>query len=533
MPAKLPRRKFIDYTTNSEEFDLDDYLLRAVPDKELLKHPEGRKYYTANNPLLFALVYYPDKLKLEGKGLTFADFHLEVSKWAAIEWTKQVDIEADPAGPIDAYICPRGMGKSTWVIDILVMWAACHGHHNYVALFADTPTQAQQHLGNFRESARNNELLRLDYPRVCGNGTDIKSKFLPEINEADKQDLFRSLSGFTFQAKGIATGVAGGKFESRPSLILCDDIIKGSASINEQQKRLETFIKVIVPLRKAGGRIVITGTSFTPGDMIHQLKRAAEINAEPAKWITGLNVKPHYYPPFIKTDDGNVRSCWAGRWSKAYLEKAQASDPSFPAAFLNEPVPEDGSYWKTEYIKYGRMDTPGNYRILSIDPALTAGRKSDYTAIAVLIYSNAKDTFEVAYSIQVKLQGNELRAKLLSLVSLYDINMIMIETNSVGTTWQASGGILADIPGVQIMPVHFGNGESKETRAEWALIEYHKGKVLHRERFADLETQMLAFPNVANDDLVDSITNVIYTIRKEQKKTQAKLNSGPAVTIVR
>ena len=531
MPAKLPQRKFIDYTTNSAEFDLDDYLSRAVGDPVLLKDAIGRKYLTANNPLLFALVYFPDKLKLPGKGLTFADFHLEVSKWAALEWTKKADVDVEP---VDAYICPRGMGKSTWVIDILVMWAACHGHQDFVALFADTPGQAWQHLSNFREAAATNELLKADYPRICRDGTALNTKHLAEIKEADRQDFYRSTNGFAFAAKGIGTGVLGLKVgDNRPSIIIADDILKGSGSPVEMQKRLDDFIKKIVPLKRAGGRIVITGTSFVPGDMIHQLKRAAELNAEPAKWIKGLGVTPHYYPPFIRTADGDMRSCWQDRWSLEYLKRAQKEDPSFPAAFLNEPIPEDGSYWKTEYIVQGTIDAPGNYRILSIDPALTAGRKSDYTAIAVIKYSNAKDMFEVMYSAQVKLQGNELRAKLLSLVSLYDINTIMIETNSVGSTWQASGGILADIPGVTIMPVHFGNGESKETRAEWALIDYHKKKVVHSERFADLETQMLAFPNVANDDLVDSITNVIYSVRKEQKKNQARLNSGPAVTIVR
>jgi hypothetical protein len=519
MSAKIEPRKFIDYTTDSSRFDLQTYLKQAVPHAELLTNSVGRKFLTANNPLLFALVYYPGKLTLEGKGLTFADFHLEVSKWAAMEWTKTADISIDPAGPIDAYICPRGMGKSTWVIDILVMWAACHGHQEFVALFADTPTQAQQHLSNFRESAATNELLKADYPRICRDGTNIISKHLSEIKESDRQDFYRSTSGFAFSAKGIDTGVLGLKVgDNRPSLIIADDIIKGSGSLTEMNKRLDKFIKSIVPLRRAGGRIVITGTSFTPGDMIHQLKKAAELNAEPSKWITGLSVQPHYYSPFIKTNEGEVRSCWSDRWSLEYLLRAQENDPSFAAAFLNEPIPENGSFWHKRHFVYGSLDTPGNSRILSIDPALTAGSKSDFTAITIAKYSNAVDKFEVVYSGQFKLQGESLRAKVLNLVSLYDVSHIIIETNSVGTTWMAAGGILHDIPGVTIIPVHYGNGESKEARAEWALMDYQKERVLHTQSFYDLETQLMAFPQTAHDDLVDSLTSIIYTVRKSQKE---------------
>lgn len=528
MPYKLPVRKFVDYTTDSSVFDLDEYLSRAVPDPILLQSTEGRKFLTANNPLLFALIYYPAKLKL-GDKITFADFHLEVSKWAALEWTREVDIEVDPAGPVDAFICPRGMGKSTWVIDILVMWAACHGHQKFIALFADTPTQAQFHLANFRESAKTNELLREDYPRVCRDGTDLSGKFLAEIKETDRQDFYRATSGFAFAAKGIETGTLGLKVgDDRPSLIICDDIIKDSGSLKVIQQRLDTFIKKILPLRKAGGRVVITGTSFTPGDMIHQLKKAAQFPDQAAKWIKGIKATPHYYPPFITNPDGTTRSCWSARWSKEWLEQSQKNDPSFPAAFLNEPIPEDGSYWKKSDFKYGSLDSPGNARILSIDPALTAGRKSDYTALACVKYSASQDMFEVMNVQQVKLQGEDLREKIIALVELFEISEIMIETNSVGSSWEARGGVLHDIPGVRIKQIRYGAGESKEKRAEWALLDYQNGKVLHKlDSFYDFETQLMAFPSVAHDDMVDSVTTVIYQVRKAQRA--AKANAGPVV----
>ena len=435
-------------------------------------------------------------------------------------------MKCDPAGPVEANICPRGMGKSTWLIDILVMWVACHKHQDFIALFADTPTQAEQHLTNFRESTKTNELLMLDYPRVCGDGTAHKSRFLPEIKEADRANFFRSNSGFTFTARGIETGVLGLKVgDSRPSLLICDDIIKNSGSVKVTRDRLDTFLKKILPLRRAGGRVVITGTSFTPGDMIHQLKRAAEKPSEAADWVKGINAKAYYYPPTIVRSDGSKRSCWASRWSLEYLEIAKKEDPSFPAAFLNEPIPENGSYWQKEHFIYQRLNTPGNHRILSIDPALTNGSKSDYTALGVVKYSNAQDMFEVMEVQQVKLQGEELRDRILSLVHKHEITEIMIETNSVGSTWQATGGILHDVPGVRINPIRYGPNEPKTFRAEWALIDYQKKKVVHSEEIYDLELQMLAFPATAHDDMTDSVTTVIYQVRKSQKTT----DTGPVV----
>lgn len=522
---KAPKLKFIDYSTNAEEFNLKSYLRSCIPDPVLLETKEGRVATTYNNPLLFALIYFPEKIKLEDS-FSFADFHLEVSRWAATEWTKKPNSEVDPR---DAFICPRGMGKSTWLLDILVMWAACHGHQKFVALFADTPTQAEQHLSNFRETAKNNELLRADYPRVCGDGTHFRKTKTgePYIQEADRNNFFRSYSGFTYTARGIGTAIVGLKVgDDRPSLILCDDILKGTTTPTQSSERLDKFIKSITPLPQAGGRIVVIGTSFAPGDMIHDLKRAYEDPENAKKWVTGLKVTPHYYPPFITREDGSKRSCWAARWSYEKLQELQKIDPAFPAAFLNEPVPDDGSYWKSSDFMYGDMGTPGNFRFLSIDPATTVSRKSDYTAIAVVAYSNAKDTFQVEYSTQVKMQGTALRSKLINLITVYNINQVMIETNQGGELWTNDMGILHDVP-VKIHPVHFSAGESKETRAEWALTEYNRKKVFHLAKFQDLETQMMAFPVVQNDDLVDSVTNVIYTVRKQQRKEAT--TSGPVL----
>lgn len=521
---RQPKLKFIDYSTNAEQFDVKEYLKRCIPDPILLEKKEGRVAVTYANPLLFALIYLPEKIKLAQVGFSFADFHLEVSKWAALEWTKKIDINEDPR---DAFICPRGMGKSTWLIDCLIIWAACHGHQDFVALFADTPTQAQQHLSNFRETLKNNALLREDYPRVCGDGTAFKHKSGEDyINTADRQDFFRSYNGFAFTARGIDTGVLGLKVgDKRPSLIICDDIIKGSVSPAESQKRLDTFLKKIMPLPMAGGRIVVTGTSFAPGDMIHSLKRAYEDPTKAKEWIKGIDIKPHYYPPFIVREDGSKRSCWASRWSYEKLVDISMRDPSFAAAFLNEPVPDDGSYWKNNDFQYGSMGTPGNFRILSIDPAVTTGNKSDYTALTVVAYSNAKDLFQVEMSQQLKLQGLALREKILSIINMFNINQIMIETNQGGDLWINDMGLLKDIP-ITIIPIRYGPGESKELRAEWALTEYNKKKVFHLSKFQDLETQMLAFPNVSHDDLVDSLTTPIYQIRKNQQKNA---NTGPPV----
>jgi phage terminase large subunit-like protein len=46
---------------------------------------------------------------------------------------------------------------------------------------------------------------------------------------------------------------------------------------------------------------------------------------------------------------------------------------------------------------------------------------------------------------------------------------------------------------------------SKRNRLEWLLAQYESELIGHRQRFAELEDQMLAFPKMTHDDRLDSV----------------------------
>src|ERR1700748_1691494 len=141
-------------------FDLDSYLSEVEP--ELLQESEGRRIITRLDPLMFALVYLPHHLrgKETGDEITLSEFHVDLIKQAE-SW---VLVDEEPAESRDAYIAPRGVGKSTWLFLILPLWAAAHQHRKFVAAFADSGAQAEKHLLTFKQELESNELLRGDYP---------------------------------------------------------------------------------------------------------------------------------------------------------------------------------------------------------------------------------------------------------------------------------------------------------------------------------------------------------------------------------
>lgn len=63
---------------------LNEVLAERNINPKLLATEEGRRYITKEDPLLFAAVYMPHKLKAPGSDapISFCQFHLEVIEYA-------------------------------------------------------------------------------------------------------------------------------------------------------------------------------------------------------------------------------------------------------------------------------------------------------------------------------------------------------------------------------------------------------------------------------------------------------------------
>jgi predicted phage terminase large subunit-like protein len=489
----------------AETFDLESYLLEAVPDERLLAVPEGRQELTRLDPLLFALIYLPHHLKgEETQGqITFSDAHLDWLRMAR-RWIRAV---REPMEQRDAFIAPRSTGKSTWWFLLLPMWAAAHGHLKFIAAFSDSTTQAELHLSTFKHELESNELLRQDFPDLCSPATRTRGQTL-----SDTKGMLITKAGFVFGAKGIDSGALGMKVkEQRPDCLILDDIEPGedSYSAYRAEGRLKTFQDVILPLN-VYARVVMVGTVTMPGSIVHQLVKHAA-GRETAPWIVEENIQVHHYLPIIIRDDGTERSIWPAKWSLEYLLSIRHTR-SFAKNFLCDPLGNDGGYWTIEDIRYGEMDC--THVLLSVDPTMTTKTTSDFTGLAVVGYSHAQRRCVVLEALEIKLTGAALTQRILGLLEAHQgIGMVLVETNQGGPEiWRE---ILSGLP----VPVRtVAQRAKKEVRAGQALNHYQRGRVLHAKPLPALEAQMVSFPRVPHDDVVDAVvTGVNYFLSPEKR----------------
>lgn len=454
-----------------------------------------RRAITRNDPLLFALVYLGHHLVVARDGrdlIAISEWHLDLVQ------TARTWITGRPRR--DAWIAPRKAAKSTWLFLILPLWALAHGWRRFVLAFASSSEQATGHLNNLRaELAADHSLLLDDFPGLRPSRTP------------GARDTMRTVvaSGATLAARGVDTQALGIKSgATRPDLILLDDVEPDESrySVGGKSKRLATIVNTILPMNE-DAIVQLAGTVTMYGSICHDLVLHA-LGARTAPWIVETEFQAHYYPAIM--DEGTVRerSLWPAMWSLSWLKRRRGSaerpSRSFALNYLNRPEAAGGGlYWTHDLIVHDLHFESAHY-VMTIDTAVTQKETSDETAIAITGISRDGLRMCVEYAWSGRISGTELRNMVWALKAQNPwLQVAYVETNQGGDRWLE---ILSPSPqGLRIETGRPDKRGSKRDRIEWLLDQYARRAIVHRTPHTKLEEQMLSWPKVPHDDLIDTV----------------------------
>lgn len=477
--------------------------------RTLLRSREARIRMTRDDPLLFALLYFPKSLTSPDNGvIELNDMHFELCRMART-WREKHGPEENR----DAVLAPREAGKSTWLFKILPLWAAAHGHVRFVAAFTSAGRQADIWFTNLKRELDGNRLLRIDYPDLC----------MPAVRAAtgraftDTKTAYSSRSGATFFAAGIDSSNLGLNVDdARPDLILFDDIEpdESNYSVYQKQGRLTTVIDTVMYMNLRA-TVVFVGTVVMMGSIFHDFVQYndGEITDD-NKWVKEQNIKVHHFEPIIR--DGNEeRSLWPNKWPLEWL-KSKENTRDYAKNMANRPANLGGDYWDKADIRHGSLERYA-IKVLSIDPATKDQKHNDFTAMSVVTYDpdfkrldGSLGAFEVVDCADMHVvPGRPFVERVKAFLAVHpDISVIIIETNQGGMVWRA----MLEEEGLPVLIWEVTASEHKWTRAAKALAHYQDAAVFHRRKFARLEGQMLSFPKVHHDDLLDSVGQAILEL---------------------
>jgi len=483
------------------------WLAEPMPDGRLpMSVSEIRVEATRHDPLLFAVTYLAHHLRSEATGdeITLSAVHAEWSAYAA-SWA---DLEGGDREHRDAFVAPRSMGKSTWFFLILPMWAAAHGHRRFVAAFADSARQAEEHLSTFRHELDANAAIRRDFPalvnpRLRGRGTTA----------GDNKAMYQAESGFVFAARGADSSALGLKVgRQRPDLIILDDLEPDEASYSAAlaDKRLTTLQDAILPLNERAV-VCLVGTVTMVGSIVHQVVEAHTRPGDTSAWVREQNFSVHYHPGIVVLDDGTEASVWPERWPLDYLQSIRHTR-AFAKNFMNNPMGRDSAYWTLGTFRRGEL--AATHMLLSIDPAVTVKESSDPTGFAVVGYSRPLNQCRVEHGESARLTPAGVRDHVIKLLDRFpEVGLVLVETNQGGDLWRDA---LHSLP-VKVVTIH--QTLAKELRAARALNHYERGRVLHAEGLHRAEAEMVSFPQGAHDDIVDAVgSGLAYFLDRAKRR---------------
>lgn len=363
-----------------------------------------------------------------------------------------------------------------------------------------------------------NELLKSDYPALC---RPKKSSYTGRPLAQSANRIWQD-NDFVFDANGIDTNSLGKKAGTqRPDLIILDDIEKGEKNYSEYQatRQRDTVFDDIAPMNMKA-RMVFVGTTTMPNSVMDQFRKYAEGDRSPElKWIEEQKVTVHYWPAILSDDEtGAERSIWPAKWDIDWLQ-SQRHTRTFAKNFMNKPMATDGQFWQEADVEEKEPEAYGN-TILSLDPAVTKNKVSDYSGLAVLSRgedAEGKTAIYVRHAEQFKGTPEQLRARVEYLVEVFDVGLLYVETNQGGDLWKSV------FKGIECKYRSIHQKISKEIRAGKALDFYQKHKVFHTTRFPQLLEQMYAFPKVKHDDVLDAVVSgVLYFLDNKATPIRAR-----------
>lgn len=470
--------------------------------------PGGTAYRRriTRDPLLFALTYLPHHLTMAmegGKLISFSPWHVEafdrMGAWEAFGGPQR-----------HATFAPRKGAKTTIYYVVGILYGIAHAGLRFPLALSNNSSQVETHLAKVATELTSNPYGLLDdFPElrlVRNSARDLVTTDGIQI----------SARGMDAQALGISSAT-----NDRPDLILLDDIEPDAEhySMGGKGKRLGTLLNAILPMNE-DAIVEWTGTVTMYGSMAHDLVLAAH-GERLAGWVEETRFSADHYPAILDEGLPSMRSLWPQRWPLTDLlrmkyprwPETKVVSRAFALNYDNRPESAGGLYWTRDLIRHTPTAVSQAY-LLSIDTAVTNGPAADMTALTIMGQAPDGRHLTVEWTWAGRITGITLRDLVHDLLrenpTLRDI---LIEGNQGGERWldilsppekPLPGGV--NVPGG--ITVTIGRPEkrgSKRNRLEWLLAQYELDLIGHRQRFAELEDQMLAWPKVAHDDLMDTV----------------------------
>jgi phage terminase large subunit-like protein len=389
---------------------------------------------------------------------------------------------------------PRDHGKTTQLCGRL-LWELARAPGLRVKVVCATDAVAHERGQFLRTLMTANERLRSLFPALTPGQ--------PWAVDSFTVTRPRGVLGPSVAAFGIGAGSTG----TRADLLVCDDVVdvKALHGKADRERALTDFRNNLLNLLEPDGRFWSLSTPWHRDDLNAHLK------ANPA------------YALFRRAVGENLEPVWPERWPREAL--AQRRDEIGLAAFARGyrllPVDEGECAIPSKWVKTWQEPTPEFDRVIvAVDPAVSAAKRADATAVVVLGRANG-----VAYVLSAtayRVSTPELFPILTATDALWNPESISFEANAA---FKGIADLMSRDPtfGHKVRPRPAAG--SKEGRIGTLSVRIERGELLLKgdergeidPRQKELFDELISFPLDDHDDLADAVaagTEVLLNARE-------------------
>jgi predicted phage terminase large subunit-like protein len=225
-------------------------------------------------------------------------------------------------------------------------------------------------------------------------------------------------------------------------------------------------------------------------------------------------------------------------WPKRFTHEVLAGErkkyrAEYAAVFLQDPRPREGNLFRPEWFKtYALVDLPPGeadkseeayklgdrvvpvkecWRFTTVDLAVSTSDSADWSVCQV--WDVWRGHMILAHQMRARLDGTQIIPRLTEVQASWSPQFMCVES-------EFSGKYVIDQlreKDITVRPFRAKDHGDKEVRSIAAQIKFEEGKVwfpADRPWVADLEAELLSFPNGAHDDMVDCVSAAALTAQR-------------------
>jgi len=394
-------------------------------------------------------------------------------------------------------LLPRGSFKSTVATVSYALYCLCQDPNERIMIATENYQNSSLYLKEIKNHIESNETLKAlygDMKPISGKDGDWTKT---EITVSTKTRTGGKEP--SIQISSLGTVKVGLHFSK---LILDDLVSNQNTNTKEQMDKVIDYYKYLLSIADPGSKLVIIGTRYHYGDLYAYIQENEQDNFN-------MLIKGAY------NDDGSLY--FPTRLTEDFLQEQRKSQGGFifSCQYMNQAVDAENQCFKEEHLQFFQTPPSALNHYITIDPACTTGRESDFTAILVLGVDCDNNIF-VLENHQLKVSPSDWIDVVFDKVLEYKIHteggMVSLETNALQQIYkktfdlemekrQVWFGLYESKPG--------GTSRSKEKRISALQPLFERGKIFLRKNQHSLIDQLLRFPKAKNDDQIDALKDVI------------------------